>query len=105
MCSTTSSTLVVMNAAARIAVTLVSRFAVDRPVMNPDIPPPPMPRAPPSLFCKSTTPTREMATKMWMASSRMIISKNTNRPNVSGYRRYLVSAHSFASIAAPALPH
>jgi len=50
LCITTSNTLVVMNAAARIAVARVSRFAVERPVINPDIPPPPMPRAPPSLF-------------------------------------------------------
>src|SRR5215831_5019488 len=58
---TTSSALVVMNAAARIAVARVSRFAVVRPVINPDMPPPPIPSAPPSLFCNKTTPTSATA--------------------------------------------
>ena len=64
LCKTTSRMLVVMNVAARIAVARVSRFAVERPVINPDMPPPPMPSAPPSLFCKRTTPTSEIATRM-----------------------------------------
>jgi hypothetical protein len=79
---TTSNTLVVMNAAARIAVTRVNRFAVERPVINPDIPPPPMPSAPPSLFCSSTTPTSAIAIRMWTARSRMIIGADTNGPDV-----------------------
>ena len=68
---TTSSTLVIMNAAARIAVARVNRLAVERPVMNPDMPPPPMPSAPPSLFCSKTTPTSEIAISTWMTNSRM----------------------------------
>src|ERR1700722_11069564 len=55
--STTSSTLVAKKAAARIAVVRVRRFAVERPVIKPDMPPPPMPSAPPSLFCSKITPT------------------------------------------------
>jgi hypothetical protein len=53
--------LVAKKHAARIAVVRVSKFAVDRPVMKPDIPPPPMPSAPPSLFCRRTEPTRAIA--------------------------------------------
>jgi hypothetical protein len=73
-----------MNAAARTAVTRVSRFAVERPVINPDIPPPPMPSAPPSLFCRRITPTRDMAISMWTARRRMIISKNASRTDFFG---------------------
>jgi hypothetical protein len=51
------ASLVPMKAAARIAVVRVRRLAVERPVMNPDMPPPPpIPRPPPSLFWTSTTP-------------------------------------------------
>jgi len=50
--------------AANTAVVRVSRLAVERPVMKPDMPPPPMPSAPPSLFCSRMTPTREIATRM-----------------------------------------
>src|SRR5437016_7226578 len=53
--STTRRMLVPKNKAARIAVVRVNRLAVERPVMNPDIPPPPIPSAPPSLFCSITT--------------------------------------------------
>jgi hypothetical protein len=62
-----------MKRTARIAVVRVSRFAVERPVINPDMPPPPMPSAPPSLFCSRMTPTSEMATRIWTTKSRMII--------------------------------
>lgn len=47
--------LVAKKAAAKIAVVRVSRLAVERPDMKPDIPPPPIPRAPPSLFWIRTT--------------------------------------------------
>ena len=57
----TKAMLVAKKHAARIAVVRVSRFAVERPVMKPDMPPPPMPSAPPSLFCKSTEPTNARA--------------------------------------------
>jgi hypothetical protein len=78
----TSRILVVMNTAARAAVTRVNRFAVERPVIKPDIPPPPIPSAPPSLFCKRMTPTRATATRMWTARSKMIISKDTAAPKL-----------------------
>ena len=73
LCMTTSNTLVIMNAAARIAVARVRRLAVERPVMKPDMPPPPMPRAPPSLFCSRMTPTRAIAIRTCRAKSKMII--------------------------------
>ena len=53
---TTSRTLVSMKQPARTAVVRVSTFAVPRPVMKFDMPPPPMPSAPPSLFCIRMTP-------------------------------------------------
>src|SRR5437899_2416869 len=40
--STTKRMLVAKNATARIAVVRVNRFAVERPVIKPDMPPPPM---------------------------------------------------------------
>jgi hypothetical protein len=59
----TSAMLVRKYSAASTAVVRVNRLAVERPVIKPDMPPPPMPRAPPSLFCRSTTPTRAIAIK------------------------------------------
>src|SRR6266478_3590530 len=73
LCMTTSNTLVIMNAAARIAVARVRRLAVERPVMKPDMPPPPMPSAPPSLFCSRMTPTRAIAIRTCTANSTMIM--------------------------------
>src|SRR6516165_1892113 len=71
----TSERLVTMKSTARMAVVRVSRFAVERPVINPDIPPPPMPSAPPSLFCSRTTPTRAIATRIWTTRSRTIMER------------------------------
>ena len=51
--------LVAKKAAPRIAVVRVNKLAVERPVIKPDIPPPPIPSAPPSLFCSITTPISE----------------------------------------------
>jgi hypothetical protein len=56
-----------------MAVVRVRRLAVERPVINPDMPPPPIPSAPPSLFCSRMTPTREIATRIWTTRSRMIM--------------------------------
>src|SRR5438132_10524083 len=39
--------------------------------MKPDMPPPPMPSAPPSLFCNRTTPTSASAIRTWMTNNRM----------------------------------
>jgi hypothetical protein len=73
--TTTSRTLVSINAPARIAVVRVNKFAVVRPVINPDIPPPPMPSAPPSLFCSRITPTSDTATNTCTTSKRTKIIK------------------------------
>ena len=73
--SMTSRMLVAKNSAARIAVVRVNRLAVERPVINPDMPPPPMPSAPPSLFCSITTPTSASAIRTWMTNNRMIIGR------------------------------
>jgi len=43
--SVTRRMLVAKNSAARFAVVRGKRLAVERPVMNPDMPPPPMPSA------------------------------------------------------------
>src|SRR6266851_2460610 len=74
LCTTTSNTLVVMKAAARTAVTRVRRLAVERPVMKPDMPPPPMPSAPPSLFCSRMTPTSPIAIRTCTTKSTMIMA-------------------------------
>jgi len=65
--------LVAKNTAARIAVVRVSRLAVERPVMNPDMPPPPMPSAPPSLFCSITTPISASAISIWTTNNTISI--------------------------------
>jgi len=57
----TRTRLVNMKQAARTAVARVKTLAVPRPVMKFDMPPPPMPSAPPSLFCISTTATSAAA--------------------------------------------
>ena len=67
--------LVAKNAAPRIAVVRVNKLAVERPVIKPDIPPPPMPSAPPSLFCSITTPISESAIRTWTMNSRMIMER------------------------------
>src|SRR5205823_2338689 len=67
--NTTRKMLVRKNSAASIAVVRVNRLAVERPVIKPDMPPPPMPRAPPSLFCNSTTPTSVNAIRTWTTNS------------------------------------
>ena len=68
-----------MNKVASMAVVLVSRFAVLRPVKNPLIPPPPpIPSAPPSLRWRSTTPTRPAAISKWITRIIVII-KPTDR--------------------------
>ena len=72
--------LVAKKTAARIAVVRVRRFAVDLPVMNPDIPPPPpIPSAPPSLFCRSTEPTSATAIIRWM--TRMMVCMGSEARN------------------------
>ena len=55
--------LVTKKIAAKTAVVRVSRLAVERPVMKPDMPPPPIPSAPPSLFCSRMTPISASAIK------------------------------------------
>src|SRR5882672_11013136 len=76
-----SPMLVAKKAAARIAVVRVSRLWVERPVMKPDMPPPPlMPSPPPSLFWIRMTPIIAMARRRWMTRTMVVISEN--RPAV-----------------------
>jgi len=53
--------LVAMKQAAMIPVALVSKLPDPRADTSPPIVPPPIPRAPPSLFCSKTTITKAIA--------------------------------------------
>ena len=71
--------LVVKNMAARMMVARVSALPAPRADMK--LPaPPPMPSAPPSERCKSTTPVRAMAMKMTMTDCGR---RNTDPSSVS----------------------